>query len=77
MNKRLPTVSGQQVVRALERAGFEVIRVKGSHHFIRHRDNRSRQSVVPVLGSEDLGRALLRKILSDVGQTPDELIGFL
>ena len=77
MNKRLPTVSGQQVVRALERAGFEVIRVKGSHHFIRHRDNRSRQSVVPGLGSEDLGRALLRKILSDVGQTPDELIGFL
>ena len=77
MNKGSPTVSGQQVVRALERAGFEVIRVKGSHHFIRHRDNRSRQSVVPVLGSEDLGRALLRKILSDVGQTPDELIGFL
>jgi predicted RNA binding protein YcfA (HicA-like mRNA interferase family) len=29
---RRPRVTGKKVVAALRRAGFEVIRVKGSHH---------------------------------------------
>ena len=77
MTPRLPTVSGRQFLRALERAGFEVIRIKGSHHFVRHRNDRSRQSVIPVHGTEDLGRALMRKILADLGLTPDELMNLL
>ncbi len=39
-------VSGRQVIRALQKAGFFVIRVKGSHHFMRHPDGRT--TVVPV-----------------------------
>ena len=29
-------VTGKQLVAALGRAGFEVYRVRGSHHFLRH-----------------------------------------
>jgi predicted RNA binding protein YcfA (HicA-like mRNA interferase family) len=45
--RALPALSGRAVIDALERAGFEVIRTKGSHHFLRHRDDPSRQIVVP------------------------------
>ena len=56
---RLPIVTGRQLIRALERGGFNVIRIKGSHHFLRHFDDPTRQTVVPVHGSEDLvGHAL-------------------
>ncbi len=46
--RALPALSGRAVITALERVGFEVIRTKGSHHFLRHRNDPSRQTVVPV-----------------------------
>jgi predicted RNA binding protein YcfA (HicA-like mRNA interferase family) len=49
--RALPALSGRAVIAALERAGFEVIRTKGSHQFLRHRDDPSRQTVVPVIGT--------------------------
>jgi predicted RNA binding protein YcfA (HicA-like mRNA interferase family) len=44
----LPSVSGMRVVRALERHGFKVARVSGSHHIMRHPDGRG--TTVPVAG---------------------------
>ncbi|MEI8174123.1 MAG: type II toxin-antitoxin system HicA family toxin, partial [Deltaproteobacteria bacterium] len=41
-----PAFSGPQLIKALRRLGFELIRVKGSHHFLRHPDGRC--TVVPV-----------------------------
>jgi len=32
--RTLPAVSGRAVITALERASFEVVRIKGSHHFL-------------------------------------------
>jgi predicted RNA binding protein YcfA (HicA-like mRNA interferase family) len=40
-----------------------VIRVKGSHHFLRHDDGRV--TVVPVHAGEIIGPGLLQKILRD------------
>ncbi|MFV2072649.1 MAG: type II toxin-antitoxin system HicA family toxin [Thermoanaerobaculales bacterium] len=34
-------VKGKDLVSALHRAGFEVTRTKGSHHFLRHSDGRT------------------------------------
>lgn len=59
----LPSLTGKELVSALTRAGFEVHRVKGSHHFLRHTDGRS--TVVPVHSGEDIGPGLLAKILRD------------
>jgi predicted RNA binding protein YcfA (HicA-like mRNA interferase family) len=36
----VPSVRGERVVRALERAGFKVARVTGSHYVMRHPDGR-------------------------------------
>jgi hypothetical protein len=37
---QVPTVRGDQVVKALEKVGFLVVRVRGSHHVLRHADGR-------------------------------------
>jgi len=40
MMAKLVRLTGQQVIAALKRAGFEVLRIKGSHHFLSHKDGR-------------------------------------
>ena len=55
----------------LRKIGFEVLRIKGSHHFLRHPDGRT--TVIPVHSGETLGPGLLSKILRDTEQTRDEL----
>ncbi len=58
-----PASSGPQLIKALRRLGFEIIRVKGSHHFLRHPDGRC--TVVPVHRGEMIGRGLMAQILCD------------
>nr|NJM02596.1 addiction module toxin, HicA family [Desulfobacula sp.] len=51
--------------------GFEVIRIKGSHHFLQHKDGRC--TVVPLHRGESIGRGLLSQILQDCDITKEEL----
>ncbi|MBO3737540.1 type II toxin-antitoxin system HicA family toxin [Actinoplanes flavus] len=68
----LPSVSGTRIVRALERHGFKVARVAGSHHIIlQHPDGRG--TTVPVHRNRDVAKGTLRGILNDVGMTIDQL----
>ena len=64
-------VTGKALILALRKIGFEVLRINGSHHFLRHPDGRT--TVVPVHSGETLGPGLLSKILRDTEQTRDEL----
>ena len=66
-----PSVTGNQLIRVLRKFGFEVIRVKGSHHFLQHQDGRC--TVVPAHRGEDIGRGLLQQILRDCDITKAEL----
>ncbi len=67
----VPVVSGERVVRALERAGFKVARVTGSHHIMRHPDGRG--TTVPVHRGRHVARGTLRGILADTGMTVADL----
>jgi predicted RNA binding protein YcfA (HicA-like mRNA interferase family) len=66
-----PAVSGSKLIKALRKLGFDVIRVKGSHHFLRHADGRC--TVVPVHRGEPIGRGLLAQILRDCELTKRDL----
>jgi predicted RNA binding protein YcfA (HicA-like mRNA interferase family) len=66
-----PSLTGQKLISALHKAGFDVIRVKGSHHFLKHPDGRC--TVVPVHRRETIGPGLLAKILRDCDITRDDL----
>lgn len=70
MRPRLPAVKAKQLLRALERLGFSVARQRGSHIFLKHADGRT--TLVPRHGGEDIGRGLLRRILSEVKISPEE-----
>jgi predicted RNA binding protein YcfA (HicA-like mRNA interferase family) len=67
----VPSLRGERVVRALERAGFKVARVTGSHHIMRHADGRG--TTVPVHPGRDVAKGTLRGILSDIGMTVTDL----
>lgn len=60
---RLPQLRGRELIRILKKHGFEVIRIRGSHHSMRHPDGR--YTVVPVHAGETIGPGLLNKILKD------------
>jgi predicted RNA binding protein YcfA (HicA-like mRNA interferase family) len=62
-------------VHALEKAGFEVIRVRGSHHVLRHPDGRG--TSVPVHRNEDVRVGTLRGIIRDCRLTVDEFVNLL
>jgi predicted RNA binding protein YcfA (HicA-like mRNA interferase family) len=69
-----PLLAGSHVVRALEKAGFKVVRIRGSHHVLRHPDGRG--TSVPVHGNQDVRVGTLRGILRDCGRIP-ELAGLM
>jgi predicted RNA binding protein YcfA (HicA-like mRNA interferase family) len=71
VTSRLPRLTGGELLAALRRAGFEVVRIKGSHHFLRHEDGRT--TVVPVHSAEIIGPGLLGKILRDTELSRDLL----
>jgi len=63
------------VVAALRKAGFEVARIKGSHHLLRHPDGRG--TVVPVHTGETIGPGLMTAILRDAEIDRDDFIALL
>lgn len=67
---RLPRLRGREVIAALRRAGFTVLRIKGSHHVLQHADGR--RTVVPVHAGETIGPGLLNKILKDAEMEVEE-----
>jgi len=72
---RAPRLTGSELIAALGKAGFGVLRIKGSHHFLRHPDGRS--TVVPAHSGETVGPGLLHKILRDCQMTVEQLSVFL
>lgn len=66
---KLTIISSVEMIQILKILGFEEIRQKGSHKFFRHKDGRT--TIVPFHG-EDLGRGLIKKILSDIEISVDE-----
>ncbi len=56
---RAPRVTGPDLIAALAKEGFRVLRAKGSHHFLRHEDGRT--TVVPAHSGEIIGPGLLHK----------------
>lgn len=66
-----PSLTGKDLLLALKKAGFSIVRVRGSHHFVQHPDGQS--TVVPVHASENLGPGLISKILRDCELSCEQL----
>ena len=72
---KFPSITGNQLIKALSKVGFSVVRINGSHHRLEHSDGR--KTTVPVHGKETLGPGILLKILRDLDLTRDDLLVLL
>lgn len=75
MSERLPSLGPQEVIRALERAGWTVLRQRGSHASL-GKEGMPYIITVP-LHRRDLPRGTLRGIIKDAGLTPKEFVSLL
>lgn len=72
---KLPLLKASEVIRALEKANFQIVRQKGSHLRMKHSDGRV--VTIPVHAGVAIGRGLLRKILRDAELTREEFVALL
>ena len=62
MAKTFNALKGKEVLRRLQKAGFKIIRIKGSAHYLRHPVTHHLTSV-HIHGGQDIPVPLLRKIV--------------
>jgi predicted RNA binding protein YcfA (HicA-like mRNA interferase family) len=73
MSKRLPALTAKQLIRFLKEQGFIEDRQSGSHLTLKH-PTKHRTVTIPVHTGTDIGKGLLRKILTDAGYSLDEFL---
>ena len=69
---QLPVLSSREVISVLRAMGFEEVRQRGSHKQFRHPEGG--RTTVPVHGGRDIAPGLLRRIIKDIGSTPEEFL---
>lgn len=73
---KLPSVSGERVIRALKRLGFVELRQKGSHVSLEKRTgDKVFKTVVPIRG--ELAKGTLSDILKQTGLSLEEFLEHL
>lgn len=73
MSKKLPALTAKKLIRFLNQQGFVFDRQSGSHVTLKHPVQR-RTVTVPIHTGTDIGKGLLKKILSDAGFSLDEFL---
>jgi len=72
MSRHLPAISGRRLLRALQRAGFVVLRQKGSHVSLERRTADGYwRTIVPM--HREIRPGTLSDILNQSGITKDQL----
>ncbi|MEK7225240.1 MAG: type II toxin-antitoxin system HicA family toxin [Bacteroidota bacterium] len=72
MSEHLPVISGKDFIKVLQKLGFVLLRINGSHHRLKHPDGRI--TTVPVHKNDPLPKGLLRKIIrEDLKMEPEQL----
>lgn len=72
MAARLRPTKGREVLRKLKKAGFEIVRIKGSAYYLKH-PRTGRLTSVHIHGSHDVPLGTLRAIvIEQAGLSPDE-----
>ncbi len=69
----MKALTGRELCRLLERKGWSLLRIHGSHHIYGKTGSRVRLSV-PVHGNQALKVGLLRHLLKQAGISEDEIL---
>ena len=69
----MKAVSGKELCKALERKGWQLQRIKGSHHIYAHPDHPETIVPVPVHRNRTLKTGTQHGIMKDAGLTEEDL----
>ncbi|MEO8050057.1 MAG: type II toxin-antitoxin system HicA family toxin [Acidobacteriota bacterium] len=76
MSRRLPALRSKDLLRALQRADFDVDHVTGSHYILKHPKKPGLRVTLPW-HNKDLKRGTVRSIIEQAGFTSDEFAELL
>jgi len=68
---KLVPISAKKMIKIILGLDFQLLRVKGSHHFY-HNPETEKSTVVPLHNNEVLGVGILKEILKDINLPIDE-----
>ncbi len=74
MNGKLPLLDAKELIKILNKMGFEVIRQRESHIYMKHKDGRC--TIVPLHSGRDIGRGLLKRIINEIEVSREEFLKF-
>ena len=74
MNGKLPLLEAKELIKILNKMGIGVIRQRGSHAYLKHKDGRC--TVVPMHAGREIGRGLLKRILNEIDVSREEFLKF-
>ena len=72
---KLPLLSGEEIMRALEKIGYIIVRQRASHFRLQNSDNPMYPVTIPDY--KTVSRGLLRKILRDADVSVAEFLELL
>jgi predicted RNA binding protein YcfA (HicA-like mRNA interferase family) len=72
----LNNVPGKATLKAFEKLGFRVVRIRGAHHIMKKPGHRYLLSV-PVHGNKPVAPGTLRTLIAGAGATEDEFLKLL
>jgi predicted RNA binding protein YcfA (HicA-like mRNA interferase family) len=73
---KLPRITGEKAIKALARAGFSVVHVRGSHHYLYHLEHDC-VVTVPVHAKKTLAPKTLKSILEQAHLSAEDFSAFL
>jgi predicted RNA binding protein YcfA (HicA-like mRNA interferase family) len=68
---KLPSLTSKDIIRVLEKEGFVLDRIKGSHHIYYHPETK-RRAVIPF-HKKDLPKGTLLEILKQAGINKEDI----
>ena len=76
MSSKLPVISGKDVIKVLNKVGYEVVRQKGSHLRLKAIYEPGRKPLTVPLHNP-IKRGLLRQIIKDANLSVEEFVKLL
>ncbi len=73
----IPIITGNEAVRAFERAGFVLVRISKSSHHILKKSGIRKLITIPVHAGKTVGKGLLKSQIDAAEMTVDDFLNLL
>jgi predicted RNA binding protein YcfA (HicA-like mRNA interferase family) len=71
MSTKLPVINAKELIKVLERKGFNFSRQSGSHAI--YANQNGVKVTIPIHGKKALGKGLLKQIMKDAGLANEDI----